>query len=318
MPLPEFDVCYRALVARDGRFDGLFFVGVRSTRIYCRPVCTARTPKAASCAFFPAAASAERAGFRPCLLCRPELAPGDSSLERALYAHVQARSLHGEPLETVAASAGYSPRQLRRVLLQHYGVTPVEIGQTQRLLFAKKLLQETALPVIEVAASAGFGSLRRFNALFASRYRLAPTALRRESRAPSRAVPGDTLSLRLAFRPPLAWDCLLNYLARRATAGVEAVRDGAYGRSVLAADGTVGWVRVSRPETGDFLRVEASGCVVATARRRRSKEFFVVMQNSSVNLAATQHWIMSNSGERGVVVARSHGDGGFGELGLSY
>lgn len=256
MPLPAFDVCYRALIARDGRFDGLFFVGVKSTRIYCRPVCTARPPRAVSCTFFPAAASAEQAGFRPCLRCRPELAPGDSSLERALYAHVQARSLYGEPLETVAAGAGYSPRQLRRVLLQHYGVTPVEIGQTQRLLFAKKLLQETTLPVIDVAASAGFGSLRRFNALFASRYRLSPTGLRRQSRE-SAVGHGNTLSLRLAFRPPLAWDCLLNYLARRATPGVEAVSDGAYCRSVITANGTVGWVRVTRPKTGDYLRVEA-------------------------------------------------------------
>ena len=226
MSLPDFTACYRALQARDGRFDGLFFVGVKTTSIYCRPVCRARTPLAKSCAFFPAAATAERAGYRPCLRCRPELAPGDASgsLERALYVHVQSRALRGEPLAAVAAGAGYSERQLRRILLQHFGVSPVEIAQTQRLLFAKKLLQETMLPVIDIAASAGFGSLRRFNALFSSRYRLAPTRLRQQARRTNAPLAvGDGLRLRLAYRPPLAWTPLLRYLAGRATRGVEAV-----------------------------------------------------------------------------------------------
>ena len=187
---PDFD-CYQALRARDARFDGRFFVGVKTTGIYCRPVCPARTPHAGSCVFMTTAAAAERAGFRPCLRCRPELAPAHANpaaLEQALFAAIRARVAHGDSVDQLAARTGFSPRQLRRLTLRAFGVTPVEIMQTERLLFAKKLLQETALPMTDVALSAGFGSLRRFNASFLTRYRMPPSALRRQS-SPAAAAP---------------------------------------------------------------------------------------------------------------------------------
>ena len=253
--LPEPAVCYRALQARDARFDGLFFVGVRTTGIYCRPVCRARTPRPESCRFFPAAAAAEGAGFRPCLLCRPETAPGaddDGSLARALLAHLRAGAPAGKSVAALTAGTGYSGRQLRRLLRERFGVGPVEIVQTERLLFAKRLLQETRLPVIDVARSAGFGSLRRFNALFRTRYGLAPTGLRRENMKTMKthATPTDVLTLRLAFRPPLAWGNLLGYLARRAVPGAEVVVPGASYAWTVALGGTTGWLRVSRADDG--------------------------------------------------------------------
>src|SRR3954468_23594031 len=179
--------CYQALLARDARFDGRFFVAVKSTGIYCRPICSARTPKESSCLFMETAAAAEHAGFRPCLRCRPELAPASPavSLEEALFAAIRLRAIDGDSIDELAAHAGFSARQLRRLMVRAFGVSPVQIVQTERLLFAKKLLQETALPAAEIALSAGFGSLRRFNALFRERYALSPTALRRE-RAASR------------------------------------------------------------------------------------------------------------------------------------
>src|SRR6186713_2940564 len=153
----DFD-CYQALVARDARFDGRFFVAVKSTGIYCRPICSARTPRERVCVFMETAAAAEHAGFRPCLRCRPELAPSSPafSLEDALYAAVRARAVEGDSVDELAARAGFSPRQLRRLMVRAFGVAPVQIMQTERLLFAKKLLQETALSAAEVALGAGF------------------------------------------------------------------------------------------------------------------------------------------------------------------
>ena len=260
---PGFDH-YQALAARDTRFDGLFFVGVKTTGIYCRPVCGARTPRRDSCVFLDTAAAAERAGFRPCLRCRPELAPaavnphGAPSLEHALFATVRARVAAGASASDLVAATGFSNRQLRRLLGRAFGVTPVEIVQTERLLFAKKLLQETRLPMIDVAFGAGFRSLRRFNALFRSRYGLAPSALRRAGQVVPRrngdglAVPADALTLRLAYRPPLAWREFLHYLVRRVVPGVEwaGAASGVYGRTV-SLGGKVGWVLVQQATRGE-------------------------------------------------------------------
>ncbi len=172
------DACYRALTARDVRFDGVFFVGVTSTGIYCRPVCPARTPRRENCRFFPHAAAAERAGFRPCLRCRPELAPGQAPVDavgrtaRLAAARIEAGALNGEGgLETLAKEFGLSSRQLRRVVRKELGASPVELAQTARLLLAKRLLAESRLPVIHVAFASGFESVRRFNALFRSALR---------------------------------------------------------------------------------------------------------------------------------------------------
>ncbi len=240
--------CYRALAAKDTRFDGVFFTGVRTTGVYCRPVCGVKTPRASSCVFFNSAAAAEAAGFRPCLRCRPELAPYalQQNLAHAVWQRIAAGALNDGDTERLADEVGLSSRQLRRVLLQHFGVTPVELAQTQRLLFAKKLLQETHLPMGDVAYAAGFGSIRRFNALFLSRYGMAPTAIRRATATSAHATP-DALTLRLAYRPPFAWNAMMRYAAARAIPGVEAVVADAgrldYARSIRL-DGADGWMRV--------------------------------------------------------------------------
>ncbi len=271
----DSEACYRALCARSVRFDGLFFVGIKTTGIYCRPVCPARTPQARSCLFFNTAAAAENAGFRPCLRCRPELAPAHARadgapLEHALYVHLQAEALSGRSVADVAQTTGYSARQLRRLLVKSYGVTPVEIAQTQRLLSARKLLAETNLPVIDVALSAGFGSLRRFNALFRRRYGLTPSEARRPktsprfaaSEIPADGAADDRLTLRLAYREPFAWSALLAHVRRRATPQVEYVTpaagadEGSYIRTVEIG-GLAGWVSVRRPAADcGYLQVQ--------------------------------------------------------------
>ena len=176
--------CYRALKARDARFDGRFFVAVSSTRVYCRPICTVKPPKRENCRFFPSAAAAEASGYRPCLRCRPELAPGNASVDattrlaQAAASMMEDRTLDNDRLDTLAARLGITDRHLRRAFGAEFGVSPVEFAQTQRLLLAKRLLTDTALPVTDVAFASGFGSLRRFNALFKQRYRLQPSQLR--------------------------------------------------------------------------------------------------------------------------------------------
>lgn len=240
--------CFRALAARDRRFDGVFFVGVTTTGIYCRPVCPARTPGRARCRFFALAAAAERQGFRPCLRCRPELAPGQAPIDavprlaRIAAGRIEAGALNnGSGLEGLAEDLGISSRQLRRAVRCEFGVSPIELAQTRRLLLAKQLLTETRLPIIEVALASGFESLRRFNALFRSRYRMAPSRLRRA--AFSGECDGTSIRLVLAYRPPYAWQSMLNFLTARATAGVECVQGAAYLRTV-EIEGRRGWLRV--------------------------------------------------------------------------
>jgi len=258
--LPDPESCYRAVCARDARFDGLFFTAVTTTRIYCRSVCPARTPRRSSCRFYATAAQAERDGFRPCLRCRPELAPGRpataASLGEAVLARVQAWAHEEGSLESLARSVGLTRRHLRRVLSDQFGVTPLAVVQTQRLLFSKKLLHETRLPITQVAQASGFGSVRRFNALFRERYRMSPTMLRRASG--TELGVDDLLTLRLAYRPPLAWDAALSYLAARATPCVEVVDQGAYWRTVTLSSGGAlvsGWIRVDAPDGKSQLRV---------------------------------------------------------------
>ena len=171
------------------RFDGIFFVGVTSTRIYCRPICTARCPGRDRCRFLCKPALAERDGFRPCLRCRPELAPGHAPVDavrrtaQAAASRIEAGALNdGGSLDELAARPGLERRQLRRAVKQEFGVSPIELAQTQRLLLAKQLLSESSLPIIQVAFASGFESVRRFNALFRSHYRLTPTDLRRLAR----------------------------------------------------------------------------------------------------------------------------------------
>lgn len=238
MPLDD-DAAYRALKTHDARFDGRFFVGVTSTGIYCRPVCRVRTPKRENCRFFATRAMAESQAFRPCLRCRPEVAPGlslnDSS---AALAHSAARFVEqavndGTPLAlpAIAARLGVTDRHLRRIFQATHGVSPVDYMTTQRLLLAKQLLTDTAQPVTQIALASGFESLRRFNAAFLERYRLNPTQLRRErdAIAPTRA---QTTKLRLAWRPPYDVSAMLVFHSLRQVAGVEAVEGMHYRRTL--------------------------------------------------------------------------------------
>ncbi|HEY1065591.1 MAG TPA: AlkA N-terminal domain-containing protein [Pirellulales bacterium] len=252
------DVCYRALSARDARFDGVFFVGVKTTGVYCRPVCTAKTPGRDRCRFYESAVRAEQAGFRPCLRCRPELAPGQApidsvrTLARTAAARIEAGALNdGGSLEALAASLGLSSRQLRRAVREELGASPVELAQTNRLLLAKRLIAETRLPMTQVAFAAGFESVRRFNALFRSRYRLTPSTLRRSTAKTA----DDRLRLTLAYRPPFDWETLLAFFAGRAIPGVECVADGSYRRTVRIGPHR-GWLTVSSIAGKDRLAVD--------------------------------------------------------------
>jgi len=237
----QADICQRAVRARDVRFDGVFFVGITTTRVYCRPVCPARVSYPDRRRFFETAASAERAGYRPCLRCRPELAPGRALMDavprlaRLAAQRIEAGALNGHSVAHLAAELGVSERHLRRALERQLGVSPAELAQTHRLLLAKRLLAETSLSVTRIAFASGFQSLRRFNSVFRERYRLSPSALRRaapSSTASSARPPGDFFTLTLAYRPPLDWNLLTGLLRRDAMPGVSVVEGGRYGRTV--------------------------------------------------------------------------------------
>ena len=244
--LPATHVCEQARLSRDARFDGLFFTAVASTGIYCRPVCPAPAPKRENVRYYANAAAAEAAGFRPCLRCRPELAPGNEQWQRG--DHVVARALKlieagalaEQSLDALAARVGIGARQLRRLFVERIGAPPVSVHTTRRLLFAKQLLTETALPVTEVALASGFRSLRRFNAAFAQANRIAPRELRRQPRAAA----GTALVLRLGYRPPYDFAGVLAFLRTRALPGVEQVDEGSYAR-VFGPAHAPGWLRLS-------------------------------------------------------------------------
>ena len=252
--------CYDALQARDARFDGLFFVAVSTTRIYCRPVCTARIPGRDRCTFYANAASAEHAGYRPCLRCRPELAPGRAAVDAARTAahwaatRIESGALNDGDLERLAAEYGLSSRQLRRVVKNEFGVTPVELAQTRRLLLAKQLLTDTSISMAEVAHASGFSSIRRFNHLFNARYGLNPTALRRCS---GPAANTDAIALKLAYRPPLDWARLTAFLASRGAAGVECVQGARYLRTV-SLGGHSGWFGAQPLPNQNGVRLDIS------------------------------------------------------------
>jgi AraC family transcriptional regulator, regulatory protein of adaptative response / DNA-3-methyladenine glycosylase II len=257
--LPDHHVCEQARLSRDARFDGLFFTAVTSTRIYCRPVCPAPSPKPSNVRYYANAAAAEADGFRPCLRCRPELAPGNPAwrpgehvVARALKL-IEAGALAEDSLEGLAARVGIGTRQLRRLFVEHLGAPPLGVHTTRRLLFAKQLLTETALPVTEVALASGFGSLRRFNAAFAQANRIAPRDLRRQPRT---ATTGDALVLRLGYRPPYDFAGVLDFLRTRALPGIEQVDAHAYAR-VLGPAQAPSWLRLSAWPGGEHaLKLE--------------------------------------------------------------
>jgi len=280
----DAEVCYRALRTRDARFDGRFFTAVRSTGIYCRPVCPAPTPKLANCLFVPCAAAAQEAGFRPCLRCRPETSPGtpawlgtSATVSRALRLISQGALDAGGSVETLANRLGIGERQLRRLFLEHLGAAPVAVAQTRRVLFSKKLIDETSLPMTEIAFAAGFASVRRFNDAIRKIYDMPPGALRRKHRAASKsarrgASQRGELQLVLAFREPFDWDALLAFLALRATRGIEVIENGRYRRS-FDLEGIHGIVDVERPAGASHLavriRLAAPVLLIQVAERLR-------------------------------------------------
>lgn len=251
--------CSRARFTRDPRFDGRFFIGVLTTRIYCRPICPARPPKEENVRYFATAAAAAEAGLRPCLRCRPEAAPGtpawsgtSATVSRALRL-ISESALEDGGVENLASRLGIGARHLRRLFLHHLGASPVTVAQTRRLHFAKRLLNETALPMHQVALASGFGSVRRFNACFQKTYGRAPSQLRRfgASRA---SVAQDEYRFSLRFRPPFLWDALLDFLAPRATPGVESVDHGTY-RRTISLHGEPGWMEVALASDATALDV---------------------------------------------------------------
>ncbi len=245
--------CFRALCAKDARFDGHFYVGVSTTGIYCRPICRARTPGANRCTYYARAVDAERAGFRACFRCRPELAPGHAQVDalsrhvRQAVARIDEGALNEASLESLATSIGISSRHLRRAMEHELGVSPVTYAQSRRLALAKQLLHETALPLADVAFAAGFRSVRRFNAAFSSHFRAPPSRLRG-----IKLKDATGLTLRLDYRPPIAWEALLGFLHARAIAGVEWVENGVYERTLSVGERR-GKVRVSH--LGEHVQV---------------------------------------------------------------
>ena len=246
-----------AVNARDARFDGVFFVAITTTRIYCRPVCPSRAALDRHRRFFDTAAAAESAGFRPCLRCRPELAPGRalcdavSRLAHAAVHRISSGALNGRSVEDLARELDVSERHLRRALEREVGVSPLELAQTHRLLLAKRLLADTDLSVTDVAYASGFQSLRRFHTVFRDRYGMSPSALRRGRRSPR----ADFVRLTLAYRPPFDWDGLLAYFAGHALPGVERVEGCRYERFVKL-EGRTG--SVSAEDSGKQIDVDVS------------------------------------------------------------
>src|SRR6185312_16346568 len=256
----EHDACYRAVKLRDARFDGRFFTAVKTTGIYCRPICPARTPLSRNVTFFPTAAAAQEAGFRPCLRCRPETAPdmgawrGTSNTVSRGLALIELGALDGSSVEELATRLGVGERQLRRLFRVHLGAAPITVAQTRRILLAKQLVHETRLPMTEIAFAAGFGSVRRFNETFQSMYGRPPSELRRLTGVDVPAGITGELSLLLRYQPPYDWPAMLEFLRARAIPGIERVTADSYART-FNLDDAQGTVRV-HPGCGNALRAE--------------------------------------------------------------
>ena len=254
---------YNALAARDSRFDGVFFVGVTSTDIYCRPICPSKRVKEANCRFFNTPQEAEQAGFRPCLRCRPELAPGSAPVDdgQRIAQLIVQRLEEGAfdekaGLEEIADQFELSSRQIRRIVQKELGVPPIQLLLTRRLLLAKQLLTETTLPITEVAFASGFSSLRRFNDAFNRRYDMPPRRLRsRVTDSAAAITETQTSTLQLSYRPPYDWKGILAFLAARALNGIEHVTDASYARTVRLGDAK-GWIRVTQSTQKHALMVE--------------------------------------------------------------
>jgi AraC family transcriptional regulator of adaptative response / DNA-3-methyladenine glycosylase II len=286
----------RARLSRDARFDGLFFIAINSTGIYCRPVCPAPTAKRENVNFFVTAAAAEAAGFRPCLRCRPELAPGNDAWQRGDHVVtgalklIEGGLLQDQPVEELARRVGVGARQLRRLFVERLGAPPIDVHTTRRLLFAKQLLTETRMPVTDVAMASGFGSLRRFNAAFAQANRIPPRELRRHPHAGS----DDSLSLRLSYRPPYDFASLLTFLHGRALPGIEVVDAESYSR-VFGPPESPGWLTLSAWPNGEHaLRLQLhcpkpAQMLAVVTRIRRMFDLDADPQAINAGLTTTPH-----------------------------
>ncbi|MEQ1888755.1 MAG: AlkA N-terminal domain-containing protein [Alphaproteobacteria bacterium] len=260
--IPDRQTCYSALLARDTRFDGRFFTAVKTTGIYCRPVCPVRPPKLENCIFLPSAAAAQAAGFRSCLRCRPESAP-DTGAWRGTYATVSRAlaliedgALDEGAVERLSARLGVGERHLRRLFLRHIGASPTAVAHTRRVLFAKQLITETRLGMTEIALASGFGSIRRFNEVFQKLFGRPPGALRKKLPCAGTG-PHSIITLSLPYRAPYDWEMMLNFLSSRAIPGIEAIHDGAYRRTILL-EGRAGWVEVTHNARQCALRATIS------------------------------------------------------------
>ena len=255
----DWQVCSRARLSRDARFDGKFFIAVLTSRVYCRSICPAPTAKEKNVRYYPTAAAAAEAGFRPCLRCRPECSPGKPAWLGTPATVSRALRLIGESgvedggVEGLAGRLGVGSRHLRRLFVRHLGATPSAVAHTRRLHFAKKLIDETALPMNEIALSSGFGSVRRFNAGIRLVYHRTPTQLRRLARQTA-VQPANQYLFKLRFRPPYHWQGMLDFLAARAIPGVEEVDHGTY-RRTISLNGSDGYFDVSRDEQDVALAV---------------------------------------------------------------
>src|SRR5262249_48527586 len=255
----DWRICSRARLSRDARFDGKFYIGVRTSGVYCRPICPAPTAMEKNVRYFPTAAAAAEAGFRPCLRCRPECSPGTPAWAGTQTTVSRALRLIGEcglgegGVEFLAERLGVGSRHLRRLFLRHLGATPRAWAQTRRLQFAKKLIDETRLPMIQVALVSGFGCVRRFNADIRRIYHRTPTQIRALARQTS-VQPANQYLFRLNYRPPYNWNAMLAFLAARATPGVELVQSNSY-RRTISLNGRDGYFEVSLDERGDALVV---------------------------------------------------------------
>ena len=269
----------RARLSRDARFDGRFFIAVTSTGIYCRPICPSPTSKSTNVRYYATAAGAAEAGFRPCLRCRPEAAPGTpgwlgtSAVVRRALRLIQEGVLDEISVDELAERIGIGPRHLHRLFTKHVGASPIAVAQTRRLHFAKRLLDETDLPITQIALASGFGSLRRFNYTFQQTYSRAPRDLRRQRRGGIAAADADEVVLKLSFRPPYDWPQVRDFLAARAVPGVERVDERGYARTVKSDAGeAIVCVRALDREAALQLRVRGAAPTMlfqisSTARR---------------------------------------------------
>jgi AraC family transcriptional regulator of adaptative response / DNA-3-methyladenine glycosylase II len=291
MELPPFDICYRALAARDSRFDGRLFVAITSTGIYCRPICPARTAKKENCRFFPSAAAAQAAGFRPCLRCRPEISPdaaawcGTSNTVSRALSLIAEGGFDGEAsLGALAERLGVGERQLRRLFDKHLGAPPIVVAQTRRILFAKQLIQDTQLSMSSVAEASGFGSVRRFNDAFRKLYGKSPSALR------SRRAPASTVTIKLGYRPPYDWDAMIAFLGARAIPGVEIAERGRYARTIAIGEhyGSVTVTPAKGHLRADVQFPDVGALLGVVARLRRLFDLDADVSSIAAHLAADE------------------------------